>query len=374
MSADERRLSHGHAHLLPTGGSPRRPRPLGRRLCVRLPDVVGRAARGVLKGWLERVSCPVSRSTSTTAPTRSCPIFATSERWSASAPTGPRGPQSVSSTTADGASSCGRCACCARMTCRTTWLALYSVDTATSAARRARGAGRAPPGPIVTAVMLEADDAVNVLLVSAHPLADSYVAAVRSAAITGLEAAGHVVDVADLDAERFDPACPGGSGGAARPRRPRRPARRRRRPCGASSSGRTPLSSSIRRGGARSRRSSRAGSTADRRCGLPAATRLPARRPPSPQHPPPGVAAPMGHRSGSTPSRASPASAGAAPAAELLPPAGQDALDRALRRGPLGRRPAAGVPGAVEREMAELERITGARGRLRRAAGSRGRR
>jgi putative NADPH-quinone reductase len=46
---------------------------------------------------------------------------------------------------------------------------------------------------------------VNVLLVSAHPLADSYVAAVRSAAITGLESAGHVVDVADLDAERFDP-------------------------------------------------------------------------------------------------------------------------------------------------------------------------
>jgi putative NADPH-quinone reductase len=48
-------------------------------------------------------------------------------------------------------------------------------------------------------------DTVNVLLVSTHPLADSYVAAVRSAAIAGLEAGGHVVDVADLDAERFDP-------------------------------------------------------------------------------------------------------------------------------------------------------------------------
>jgi putative NADPH-quinone reductase len=46
---------------------------------------------------------------------------------------------------------------------------------------------------------------VTVLLVSAHPLVDSYTAAVRSAAMTGLEAAGHVVDVADLDAERFDP-------------------------------------------------------------------------------------------------------------------------------------------------------------------------
>ena len=46
---------------------------------------------------------------------------------------------------------------------------------------------------------------MNVLLVSAHPLADSYTAAVRAVAISGLEAAGHVVDVADLDAERFDP-------------------------------------------------------------------------------------------------------------------------------------------------------------------------
>ena len=46
---------------------------------------------------------------------------------------------------------------------------------------------------------------MNVLLVSAHPLADSYIAAVRSAAISGLQAAGHAVDVADLDAEHFDP-------------------------------------------------------------------------------------------------------------------------------------------------------------------------
>ncbi len=43
------------------------------------------------------------------------------------------------------------------------------------------------------------------LLVSAHPLADSYIAAVRGAAVRGLQAAGHVVDVADLDAEGFDP-------------------------------------------------------------------------------------------------------------------------------------------------------------------------
>jgi putative NADPH-quinone reductase len=41
---------------------------------------------------------------------------------------------------------------------------------------------------------------VKVLLVSAHPLAGSYTAAVRAAAVRGLEAAGHMVDVADLDA------------------------------------------------------------------------------------------------------------------------------------------------------------------------------
>jgi NAD(P)H dehydrogenase (quinone) len=46
---------------------------------------------------------------------------------------------------------------------------------------------------------------VNVLLVSAHPLADSYVAAVRAAAVAGLEAAGHAVDMVDLDAEGFEP-------------------------------------------------------------------------------------------------------------------------------------------------------------------------
>jgi NAD(P)H dehydrogenase (quinone) len=46
---------------------------------------------------------------------------------------------------------------------------------------------------------------VRVLLVSAHPVPDSYVAAVRAAAISGLAAGGHDVDDLDLDAESFQP-------------------------------------------------------------------------------------------------------------------------------------------------------------------------
>jgi NAD(P)H dehydrogenase (quinone) len=44
-----------------------------------------------------------------------------------------------------------------------------------------------------------------VLVVSAHPVPDSYVAAVRAAAVAGLRAGGHEVDHLDLAAERFDP-------------------------------------------------------------------------------------------------------------------------------------------------------------------------
>jgi NAD(P)H dehydrogenase (quinone) len=44
-----------------------------------------------------------------------------------------------------------------------------------------------------------------VLVVSAHPVPDSYVAAVRAAAVTGLAAGGHDVDHLDLDAEGFQP-------------------------------------------------------------------------------------------------------------------------------------------------------------------------
>ena len=46
---------------------------------------------------------------------------------------------------------------------------------------------------------------MRVLLVSAHPLADSFVAAVRAAAISGLRAGGHDVDLLDLDREGFEP-------------------------------------------------------------------------------------------------------------------------------------------------------------------------
>jgi NAD(P)H dehydrogenase (quinone) len=44
-----------------------------------------------------------------------------------------------------------------------------------------------------------------VLVVSAHPVPDSYLAAVRAAAISGLAAGGHDVDHLDLDAEGFRP-------------------------------------------------------------------------------------------------------------------------------------------------------------------------
>lgn len=46
---------------------------------------------------------------------------------------------------------------------------------------------------------------MRVLLIHAHPLADSYSAAVRDAVRRGLEAAGHEVTLLDLYAEGFDP-------------------------------------------------------------------------------------------------------------------------------------------------------------------------
>ncbi len=46
---------------------------------------------------------------------------------------------------------------------------------------------------------------MRVLVVSAHPVPDSYVAAVRAAAIRGLATAGQVIDLLDLDAEGFQP-------------------------------------------------------------------------------------------------------------------------------------------------------------------------
>jgi len=46
---------------------------------------------------------------------------------------------------------------------------------------------------------------VRILLVSAHPVPDSYVGSVRAAALQGLAAAGHDVDHLDLYAEGFQP-------------------------------------------------------------------------------------------------------------------------------------------------------------------------
>ena len=46
---------------------------------------------------------------------------------------------------------------------------------------------------------------MNALVVYAHPLEDSFAAALRDAACRGLEAAGYAVDVVDLYADGFDP-------------------------------------------------------------------------------------------------------------------------------------------------------------------------
>ncbi len=46
---------------------------------------------------------------------------------------------------------------------------------------------------------------MRVLYLYCHPLADSYHAAIRVAAVAALEAAGHEVDVCDLYAEGFEP-------------------------------------------------------------------------------------------------------------------------------------------------------------------------
>lgn len=46
---------------------------------------------------------------------------------------------------------------------------------------------------------------MKILLVYCHPGADSFTAALRDAAIAGLESAGHEIDLLDLYAEGFDP-------------------------------------------------------------------------------------------------------------------------------------------------------------------------
>ncbi|MCY3564337.1 MAG: NAD(P)H-dependent oxidoreductase [Acidimicrobiia bacterium] len=47
---------------------------------------------------------------------------------------------------------------------------------------------------------------MRILVVWAHPLADSYSAALKDRAVAALEATGHEVDLLDLYAEEFDPA------------------------------------------------------------------------------------------------------------------------------------------------------------------------
>lgn len=46
---------------------------------------------------------------------------------------------------------------------------------------------------------------MRILVVWAHPLADSYSAALKDRAVTALEASGHQIDLLDLYAEEFDP-------------------------------------------------------------------------------------------------------------------------------------------------------------------------
>lgn len=46
---------------------------------------------------------------------------------------------------------------------------------------------------------------MRILVVWAHPLADSYSAALKDRAVAALEATGHQIDLLDLYAEKFDP-------------------------------------------------------------------------------------------------------------------------------------------------------------------------
>lgn len=46
---------------------------------------------------------------------------------------------------------------------------------------------------------------MRALVIYCHPVADSFCAAMRDAAVNGLKSAGHHVDVIDLAAENFDP-------------------------------------------------------------------------------------------------------------------------------------------------------------------------
>ena len=89
-----------------------------------------------------------------------------------------------------------------RMSCswrtRRTWLGLYGIDASTAADRAA----------FLRRVDAEAAPAVSarrVLVVYAHPVTDSFVAAARDRAVKALERAGHDVDLLDLYAEDFDP-------------------------------------------------------------------------------------------------------------------------------------------------------------------------
>lgn len=46
---------------------------------------------------------------------------------------------------------------------------------------------------------------MRILMVYSHPVSESFVASMRDAALAGLQAAGHEVDLLDLYAENFDP-------------------------------------------------------------------------------------------------------------------------------------------------------------------------
>ena len=89
----------------------------------------------ILKGWLERVLVPGVAFHLDPATNRVVSDLGASDGSSASRPTDRRGRRSASCTTAAG----GRCCAALRMLCgrrcRTAWLALYSVDTATPGER-----------------------------------------------------------------------------------------------------------------------------------------------------------------------------------------------------------------------------------------------
>src|SRR6476469_3086628 len=75
----------------------------------------------------------------------------------------------------------------------------------TSSASSTRSIPTACSIPAIGAASYRQDNRMRVLYVYCHPLDDSFHAAIRNEALTGLQPAGHTVDLLDLYAEDFDP-------------------------------------------------------------------------------------------------------------------------------------------------------------------------